>query len=65
MSKIKFIGKSDRNFENGNVYILIKIRDKEDKYDYFHTWISNNNKKIVYIPYSSIATFNNNWEVVE
>ena len=65
MTKIKFIGESDYDFENGEIYQLIKIKDREKLYAYFHAWISNKHHKIVYIPYSSLETFNENWEVVE
>lgn len=64
MSKIRFIGESDYNFTNGKIYQLIKIEDKQNNYDYFHSWISNDENKIMYIPYKNLATFNENWEVV-
>ena len=61
MSKIRFLGRSDFNFTYGNIYQLIKI----EQYEYsFDTWISNDSGNIVFIPYSSINTFNENWEVV-
>lgn len=59
--KIKFIGKSDYNFTNGEIYQLIKI--EQDDY-YFNTWISNDNNKISFIPYATLDNFNENWEVV-
>lgn len=65
MTKIRFIGKSDYDFENGEIYQLLNFEDKKFTYGYFKTWISNKHNKIVYIPYSSLTTFNQNWEVVE
>ena len=61
MSKIRFIGESDDNFTNRNEYKLINIQ--ADNF-YIITFISNNDNKIVFIPYDSLELFNKNWEVI-
>lgn len=72
--KIKFIGKSDDNFKNGNIYQLLTLKIEEEKiyrsifgteFKYlYHAYISNDDNKIVIIPYAGIDNFNNNWEVI-
>ena len=70
MSKIKFLGESDENFTNGNIYQLVQMEDYFEIFNSGHivqkfkTWITNNNNKLAYIPYSSIDTSNENWEFV-
>ena len=59
--KIKFKGKSDYNFKKGKTYQLVKF---EIAFYQIKAYISNNDNEIVYIPYSSLDTFNCNWEVV-
>ncbi|MEE3344294.1 MAG: hypothetical protein VZS44_09410 [Bacilli bacterium] len=59
--KIKFKGTSDFNFKKGNIYILVNLTiDK-----YVNAYITNNNNEIVFIPYSSLYLFNDNWEIVK
>lgn len=60
MSKIKFIGESDYNFTNGEIYQLIKIEHDI----WFRAWIGNDRGDIVFIPYEDLDLFNENWEVV-
>jgi hypothetical protein len=72
--KIKFIGKTDNNFTNGNTYQLFAFKIAEEEicksifgteYKYlYHVYISNNDNKIVIIPYVGMDNFNKNWEVV-
>lgn len=62
MSEIRFIGKSDRNFTNGRTYQLINMFFNEN--GDIGVFISNNDKKIKYIPYTRLYLFNENWEVV-
>lgn len=59
--KIKFTGKSDYNFTKNKIYQLVKC---EHTFYQFKTLLSNNNGEIVYIPYSSIEAFNENWRII-
>ena len=70
MSKIKFIGESNENFIEGNIYQLIKL-EKICRYEFtfssnwlYEAYISNKNNTIVIIQYLGIETFNDNWEIV-
>ena len=63
MNNIKFIGKSNKTFTNGNIYQLFFI--EFDTYHSIEAYISNNNKKIEYVSYIDLGTFNENWEVVD
>lgn len=62
MLKIKFIGNSDFDFKNDNIYTLVKFEETPMG---VKTYITNNYKKIKYIYYTSLNAFNNNWEVIE
>lgn len=70
MLKIKFIGQSDDNFENGNNYYLVNIQYTAYesialKSSKILAFITNKFNKIVCIPYSKIQYFNDNWEVIQ
>jgi len=60
--KMRFIGKTDENFTNGFEYEFLEINYEEGCY--FKTYIINDYDNVRYIPYSSINTFLQNWEVV-
>lgn len=65
MLEVRFIGESDENFTNGKVYKIIKFDDDTPYYGKIDVWFINNYNKIVYIPYSTLNTFNENWVVFE
>lgn len=61
MAKIKFIGETDDDFTTGEIYELVNI----DGDNYFvYAFLTNDNKGISCVPYHSLDTFNENWEVV-
>ena len=62
MNKIRFIGESDHNFIYGETYEIVKIN--YEKGYYFYTEIINKYHIARRIPYSSIYTFLENWEIV-
>jgi hypothetical protein len=59
--KIKFKGTSDFNFKKGNIYILVNLEIGE----YVNAYITNKCNEIIFIPYSNLDLFNDNWEIVK
>lgn len=62
---VKFIGNSDCCFKFGSIYEIMKIVDNIDEIGFFEAYIKTANGIILHIPYSSINTFLENWEVID
>ena len=61
MIKIKFIGQTDDDFTNNEIYHLINFFGD---INYIYAFITNDNNEISCIPYRGVESFNDNWEVV-
>lgn len=67
MQLIKFKGSSCDEFDYNGIYELFNVEDNTDldpEIGFYETWIKTNQNKIIRIPYSSINTFKENWEVI-
>ena len=61
MTEVEFLGQSDENFKAGDKYKLIEF---EWCPDIIYVFVSNKYGEIVYVPYSTLSAFNENWRVI-
>lgn len=62
MTEIEFLGQSDENFKAGDTYKLIEFGLLRS--DEIYIFVLNKHGEVVYIPYSTLGAFNENWRVI-
>ena len=60
--KLKYLGKTNKNFIKGNGYELI---DFYNGYPNIEIWVNNEKEEIIFLHYNNITEYNKMWEEIK
>jgi hypothetical protein len=60
--KLKYLGKTNKNFIKGNEYELI---DFYNGYPNIEIWVNNEKEEIIFLHYNNVIEYNKMWEEIK